>query len=156
MSDFATANLLIENMDAGLDGPLSSREVACVEKGWMHGEKSASAELTRLQSEVERLRGRLDQLEALLKASDRRASVATEALETEAENHTKLRNSLHSGGWLLRKQAEAVEAVSENLKAMCKVDYRRWVKPAVTELDNEAQRLRQQADEAEKAGGGDA
>ncbi|MDX1816073.1 MAG: hypothetical protein R3180_00030 [Marinobacter sp.] len=95
-----------------------------------------------LEDEVAQLRRQLEQAEALLKASERRASVATEALDAEAENHAKLRNSLHSGTWLLRKQAEAIEEMATQPK--------RW-EPG--ELFAYAQRLRQQAAEVEQMGG---
>lgn len=63
MSDFSTLDLLIENMDSSLDGPLSSREVECVAKGWRQGEATANAEITRLQADNEALKARVAELE---------------------------------------------------------------------------------------------
>jgi len=51
--------------------------------------------------------------------------------------------------WLLRKEAEAIEAMIENLPW-----YQNRVFMKLNDAEDYAQRLRQQADEAERAGGG--
>lgn len=105
--------------------------------------RNAKDELTRLKSEVERLRGRLAELEDVVENY--------EALKRmhRLDNYP---NELAAKAWLLRKQAEAVEpAIRTALRNLGNAD--------LTEEDIDqfaydyAQRLRQQADEAEKAGG---
>lgn len=130
MSDFSTLDLLIENMDSSLDGPLSSREVECVAKGWRQGEATANAELTRLQAETERLRARVTELEA-------------KAMQVGFD---------YSQAHILRKQADAAEeAIVFALRTAGNVDP---FEVNMRKFANDyAQRLRQQADEAERAGG---
>lgn len=68
MSDFSTLDLLIESMDSSLDGPLSSREVECVAKGWRQGEATANAEITRLQAELDAAKRGWDYYQDLVKS----------------------------------------------------------------------------------------
>lgn len=77
MSDFQNVDLLIENMDAGFDGPLSTREVACVNKGWDHGRSSAESEVTALQAKLKELEKERDTWE---RRACKEATAATDAL----------------------------------------------------------------------------
>ena len=113
----------------------------------------AASRLTRLQSEVERLRGRCEELEELV--------------HSQGRNNAELQRVLNKGAtpyqpYILRKQAEAVDAVIKRIReARYMVD-----KTSAKESDtactlriaesiaiSEAQRLRQQASDLKKAGG---
>lgn len=102
----------------------------------------AASRLTRLQSEVERLRGRVAELESTLND----ASIQVGRLDK---------------AYILRKQAEAVEAVRDSIKEQYPLepfgDLDEYViagmKEVYTYVEKSAQRLHQQADEAEQAVG---
>lgn len=152
MSDFSTLDLLIENMDSSLDGPLSSREVECVAKGWRQGEATANAELTRLQAENEALRARVAQLET--------AALNAVQLMPGGQAKADLRDAYDAEesaeAWLLRKQSWAVEDFLDWANGYCSG----WAQDDAgriywhdAQIKGFAQRLHQQADEAEREGG---
>lgn len=94
-------------------------------------------ELTRLQSEVERLRGRCGEMEASCVTYESRLQDYEEYMERVPR-------------MILRRQAEAIEELT-NFKYVAFGTNGMAID--VLDISKEAQRLRQQADEAEKAGG---
>lgn len=106
----------------------------------------AASRLTRLQSEVERLRGRCEELEELV--------------HSQGRNNAELQRVLNKGAtpyqpYILRKQAEAVEAaVKEAMPGPCgppddpPAGYQEFCEGVVSVRDY-ATRLRQQADQME-------
>lgn len=90
--------------------------------------KKQREEITRLQSEVERLQAENSKLYGWLNEAEQRLGRKNDA------------------PWLLHKQAGAVEVVADKLEGMDLMYPDEF-------LRSNAQRLRQQADEAERAGG---
>lgn len=108
----------------------------------------ATEENTRLQSEVERLWGRVAELIAYIK-------------EEVADGHTykdyeNILEGDRTEAWLLRTEAEGIEkavsAVKDNTIYTVSIISRAHQK-ALASMENEAQRLRQQADELEHPDG---
>lgn len=100
-------------------------------------------EITRLQSEVERLRGRCAELESVLGSAW--ASHCLEAVDWVDQAKEVLSRS-DSASWLLRKQAEAVEAATTKCQIKSATDDSKCYSAA---LQDYAQRLRQQAAESD-------
>lgn len=100
-------------------------------------------EIDRLQAENEALRERLENYEALKRMH-------------RLDNYP---NELAAKAWLLRKQAEAVgDAVNQASSSLSELAWPQSGIPddasfALDEVEGNAQRLRQQAKEAEQAGG---
>ena len=86
MSDYPCASLLIENMDKSLDGPLSSREVKGVEKGWEHGERAAGEENATLRQKLEQAAARRAEVEGDISAIHQLLSYRNSAGVMSAES----------------------------------------------------------------------
>lgn len=111
--------------------------------------KMLKDEITRLQSEVERLRARVAQLE--LAALD--AIQAMPGGQAKADLRDAYDEDTPATAWLLRKQAEAVEAWAKDQNLPPDEDLTEvgWHAKRIYERANDyAQRLRQQAAEIEK------
>ena len=125
--------------------------------------RNAKDELTRLQSEVERLRGRLNEINNLVAL---RWSNGVPTHSEMLEEVEQLSKPGTGSAWLLRKQAEAVEALADYHDEDCGYseclsdpELVEFADGCVREMSTDdmrayAQRLRQQA--AESAGGEDA
>lgn len=116
-------------------------------KAW----KEVQSELTAARDEAERLQGRVAALEEGLYGiancafgySGCRQTVEEAAIWMNGEAMGLLEGS--DGAWLLRKQADAVEE-------QVRIERKHFdsYAPCLTRMEDRAQRLRQQADEAEQ------
>lgn len=115
-------------------------------------------QLTAARDEVEKLRGRVAELECgasdVVELFDRvTGEIDYDVYELFQRAIEKLRDMPKSNrAWLLRKQAEAIEKVALRFPESPFVD----CDNVRADIMGDAEILRRQADEAERAGGGDA
>jgi len=125
-----------------------------------HKVDSLAEKLNTARSEVERLQGRCGELEHLIRYAQVESGVCMCGDEIESHNQASGHSPVDiwdyaaekalegtSEAWLLRKQAEAVEEAARLMDAAGNAFDAKFA------ASDYAQRLRQQADEAEKAGG---
>lgn len=132
MSEYQTCDLLIEAIDEESGGPLTKEGVELVRKGWEHGQAAMEPEITTLRQQL--------------------ADVTGCACNSEGPCKYHAMTSVSGRSYVLRKQAEAAEeAIVCALRTVGNVDP---FEVNIHKFANDyAQRLRQQADEADRAGG---
>lgn len=175
MSEYATVDLLIETIDEGPGGPLTKEGVELVRKGWEHGQAAMQSEIATLRQQLadakkENERVRQANLDVMMHFEDMKAAkekVEARVAELEADNahQRERRNAARdcinkmNGPWLTRKKAEAIDEAARELmpRIISTPDDPMPEFNAACEMCGEfmdyAQRLRQQAGEAERAGG---
>lgn len=113
----------------------------------------AAEEIRTLRQQHEQAQARVAELLTFIREAEDNGTVESELARILSEDNSE--------AWLLRKQAEAVEAVRDSIKEQYPLepfgDLDEYViagmKEVYTYVEKSAQRLRQQADEAERAGG---